>query len=284
MRAIEELKKERQALVEEQGELELKIPELKEAFERIRPVVHSNKGPDPEVSKAKRLAMDAFTAAESRIRSIDGELSRLDKDIAHAQQLADCEKNIAQAREDERSAASQAEALTISLGHVTASLSGLLEMLEHEAQAAQQGEQQAGQAIAKATASGDAKAEKAAQTAMDSALDVTRKAAEKARSKQAVISGLEAEAEDLRARIDAARKAEKVAKESALKNVQISLRAQWDELAGEMAEIGAELLKVGSGLGQIHGAGMNKLHVPIFAPNSRPLTDLSLRDYSRSAQ
>ncbi|TKD47326.1 hypothetical protein [Azotobacter chroococcum] len=261
---LSDLHQQRAALVAEQEELAVRVPQLQAEW-RAMPTDFSPLTGAKIGTPESREAMEQASKAESRLRSLPGAIQRIDQQIAHLERLAATDEDIARHETEAKTALERAALLERQHAQLQGRLTALRAEAKQAQEAARQGEQEAAQAIARAAASSDAKAEKTAQAKLSQAIEAARLVGEKDRTSQIVIKALEQETATLAEQLSEARQQAADAHKAALQAELHGLRGQWDAAADDLAALGARLVALDRQLGGWN-AGLSKLSVPRYAP------------------
>ena len=246
MQTLNELQELRAALLAEREELEASLPDLRKA--------HRNAPTDwnylamPVGSPEADAAHKAVTEAEARIRQITCDVEGphgLDAKIAHLMAHERSDEIIAKAKADGLEADGRISRLEASSARINDRLAEIAAAEEQTAELAAQAENEAAQAMAKATASGDAKSAKAASGKMEAAIEAKRAAKEQVEANTAIVSALKAEVAALENQLKVARRQADEAYETGRRATCVKLGAEWDRLAMQLKEVGANLVKQG---------------------------------------
>lgn len=155
---MNELKQQQAALIAERETLENSLPHLEEAW-RNAPSNYSSIG-NMIGSPEKSEAMDRFSSAESRLRSIPHELDRHEQKLAYLdrmEQIGEIKENSIQTMSE---AAAEVEALERTRAHLSERLQAIQSEAEQSLEKAQQAERDAASLYARSLASGDSEGEK----------------------------------------------------------------------------------------------------------------------------
>lgn len=266
---LTDLQEQRAALLAEQEELATRVPQLEAAWKAMPSTYNQfgNKISTPEQWKA----MEESSAAASRLYNLPRLIETIEQEIAYVEKVANAESDIARHNAEAQEAEAQVAILEQKRGLLAERLETLRAEVQQVKENAEKGELEAAQAIAQAAVSGDSKAEKAAQAKLADAVEAARLIGEKSRTSQIVIDALEGEAAAIANRLKDAQQQAANARQAALRATRTKLESEWNALAGELAEIGADLMAVTSAMGSDYD-GLAKLEIPTFGPGSFGIT------------
>ena len=281
MTDLNALKDQRAALAAELEELEANLPALREAV-ATAPTNWSHLAM-PIGSPQSKAAHEALEAATTRIQIIGdsagslGAIGRLDQQIAHIEAVAKADEQIGKASADEKEAGERVARLSASIARIVQRVGEMRATEDDAEQSALEAEREAAQAIAKATASGDDKAAAAAQAKMNKAVDGARSAKAMREANLPLIGAFEAESAALEKQLLTARREEDTARQARRRAMAAKLGDEWDRAADALTAIGARLISEG---GVRHP--LDKLELPLFAPDRKALDYDALRELARS--
>ena len=275
---MNELKKQRDELIAERDALEASIPGQLAAW---RDMPNAWRNGNCVGSPEATAAVEKISADECRVRSISGELEKLDNEIDYRERLENAEESKTQARQLMSDSASAVSMLEGKRRLLFGRLQAIQKDMELALEAARQAELDAANLYARSIASGDSKGEKAANTEMQKASNQLIEADEHARRQELLTTALQAEIDSLDAQISQAQKQGHEAQSAALFATEIALGGEWNRLAEQLAAVGARILAANIHRG---GAGMvlTRLSIPGFGPSSRELQRDDLQDHAKS--
>lgn len=260
---MNELKKQRAALVAERETIENSLPVL-EAQWRNAPNNYSPNG-NMIGSPEGREAMERLSSANSRLRAIPYELERTETKIAYLERMEQVDEIKTKSIQAMSETAAEVEALERTQSHLNERLLTIQTDAEQSLEKAQQAERDAASLYARSLASGDSEGEKAANGEIQKAAKQLATTDEHVRRQELILVALQAELDSLEARIADAKQRENEAKKSALSAVGLTLDEEWNAATNHLVAIGARILAVDYQQGN-SGYSFSKLDVPRFGP------------------
>ncbi|KIQ03914.1 MULTISPECIES: hypothetical protein [Pseudomonas] len=270
MQELNELKQELATLTTDKESLELRYAELQKV-ESEAPQNWSHLG-NAVGSSEFYAAQEQRMTAGMQLDEVKSRIERLNRRIQYLEQLAGANKAILAANEAELLARQSVERLEASAKRIAGKLTEMRKANRTAFEQASHAEQEAAQSIATAASSGEPTAEKAAQTKMAKAAEGMAKVKAERQANQPLLRAFEAEATTISGQLEVAQEQLRSAIAASSRAMALKLGADWDQAAGALVAIGAELIK--------HGAGhqLTSLKVPTFAPGNRTYTQYELRD------
>ncbi|EKT4566758.1 hypothetical protein QEM43_002428 [Pseudomonas putida] len=276
---MKELKKKRDELIAERDAVEASIPGLEETWQKM-PSNWDHRG-NCIGSPESRAAMEKLTSAEARVRSISGELERVDRELSYQESLANAKQARAKACQIMSDSANAATALESTRRLVVERLQAIQKEKDLTMERAQQAELDAANLYARSVATGDSEGEKAAGKEMEKASTLLIEADEHARRQELIIAALQAEIDAFDAQISTTQQQRSQAQDSALMATALTLGDEWNRLAKQLTSVGSRILAVdhqrGSGSTVFSG-----LSIPLFGPSTRRLDRDDVLDGARA--
>jgi hypothetical protein len=276
---MNELKKQRAALIAERETIENNIPVL-EAEWRNAP---SNYSPNGNMigSPEGREAMERLSSANSRLRAIPYELERTETKIAYLERMEQVDEIKTKSIQAMSETAAEVEALERTQSHLNERLLTIQTDAEQSLEKAQQAERDAASLYARSLASGDSEGEKAANGEIQKAAKQLATTDEHVRRQELILVALQAELDALATQISNAKQRADDAKNAALSALGLTLDEEWNAVTDQLIAIGARIIAVSYQKGG-SGHGFSKLDVPRFGPFLSDIRREELADAARN--
>ncbi len=260
---MNELKQQQAALIAERETLENSLPHL-EATWRNAP---SNYSPIGNMigSPEKSAAMDRFSSAQSRLRSIPHELDRIEQKLAYLERMKRVGEIKTKSIQTMSETAAEVEALEGTLAHLSERIQAIQSEAEQSLEKAQQAERDAASLYARSLVSGDSEGEKAANSEIQKAAKQLATTDEQVRRQELILTALQAELDTIETQISNAQQRGDEAKKAALNAIGLALDEEWNAATKQLVAVGARILAVSyqkGGMGDI----LSGLDVPRFGP------------------
>lgn len=260
---MNELKQQQTALIAERVALENSIPQLEAAW-RNAPSDYSPSG-NMIGSPEGRAAEDKLSSAECRVRTISGELARIEQKLMHLDRLERVDQIKIGSIQAMSEAAAEFDALERTQAHLSERFQAIQSEAEQALEKAQQAERDAASLYARSLASGDSDGEKTAHSEIQKAAKQLATTDELVRRQELILAALQTELDSIETQISNARQRGDEAKKSALNAVGFALDEEWNAATEQLITVGARILAASYQKGGM-GDALSGLKVPRFGP------------------